>query len=522
MSDDSFQGGYGLGNFHYNLGEEMGAGNQGFAYGGNNGWSDDYSRAVAAGADPNQVTDKQGYGLRQGPSGADQATGRFQGLGAAWANRQAPQLNLDQANGYMQSGDQARQSQADALGMMQTAAQGNAPSAAAQQMAIGNADAMRAQLSAAAGARGAGAMGAAGYNAAQMGGQMTAQNVAQTGMLRAQEMAQARDAYMQGASGMRGQDYGAAGLAGGWAGQNAGLTMQQRQLGLQGQLGFEGLGNQVQEDQLNANIQKQAQMQGHWQGQSGLDQRYTEGTNPVRMISSDERIKTSVQSLSNAEDGSLERLYRGASSTLGSMRGALGGGGLASMFSDDRVKQDVAAAGRNEERQDRMPAIPAAHSRDIRIGPGDRFSWEDKPILREVFEGGHGESGAHPLGGAHMLSDARAKENASHENTVEEQEKRPLSAVMKETDADRFLDTLKPFSYQYKNLADEPTDQPMGGRYLGIMAQNVERAPTGDTIVKDTPRGKVLENGAMVSAMAAGLGRIHERMRELEGQRGKR
>ena len=88
------------------------------------------------------------------------------------------------------------------------------------------------------------------------------------------------------------------------------------------------------------------------------------------------------------------------------------------------------------------------------------------------------------------------------------------------TEADHFLATLKPYSYKYKDPQNEPRSEPTGGRYLGVMAQNVEQAPdVGRQIVKDTPRGKVLEGGAMMSAMAAGMGRLHERVAQLESKR---
>ena len=82
--------------------------------------------------------------------------------------------------------------------------------------------------------------------------------------------------------------------------------------------------------------------------------------------------------------------------------------------------------------------------------------------------------------------------------------------------ADQFLSTLKPYTYEYKHSEDEPTDEPHGGRYLGIMAQNVERGPTGDTLVKDTPRGKAIEGAPSMSAALAGIGRLHERLSALE------
>lgn len=82
--------------------------------------------------------------------------------------------------------------------------------------------------------------------------------------------------------------------------------------------------------------------------------------------------------------------------------------------------------------------------------------------------------------------------------------------------ADAFLSTLKPYTYAYDRPEDEPTDEPSGGRYLGVMAQNVERGPTGRTLVRETPAGKAIEGPAALSAMLAGVGRMHERVSQLE------
>jgi hypothetical protein len=84
-------------------------------------------------------------------------------------------------------------------------------------------------------------------------------------------------------------------------------------------------------------------------------------------------------------------------------------------------------------------------------------------------------------------------------------------------EADHFLAALHPYTYKYKHPSYEPTSSPTGGQYLGVMAQDVERTPVGPQIVKDTPRGKMLEGGALMSALAAGVGRLHERLSALEG-----
>jgi len=85
--------------------------------------------------------------------------------------------------------------------------------------------------------------------------------------------------------------------------------------------------------------------------------------------------------------------------------------------------------------------------------------------------------------------------------------------------ADDYLDTLShsASTYRYKDPHDEPATMPTGGKYMGVMAQDLERVPEiGGQLVKDGPRGKYLESGANLSAALAGLGRLHERVSGLE------
>jgi len=85
--------------------------------------------------------------------------------------------------------------------------------------------------------------------------------------------------------------------------------------------------------------------------------------------------------------------------------------------------------------------------------------------------------------------------------------------------ADEFLDSMHPYSFQYKDPRLEPrAGGPTGGRYLGVMAQDLERAPdVGHQIVFDSPTGKRIDQGAGLSAALAGLARLHERVCDLEG-----
>lgn len=104
-----------------------------------------------------------------------------------------------------------------------------------------------------------------------------------------------------------------------------------------------------------------------------------------------------------------------------------------------------------------------------------------------------------------VTSDARAKDDI-----------RPIGHSL----ADKFLDYLHPYSFKYKRPEDEPAmGSPTGGQYMGVMAQDVERVPgIGKQLVKDTPRGKMLSTPATMAALAAGVGRLNERLKMLEGK----
>ena len=108
-----------------------------------------------------------------------------------------------------------------------------------------------------------------------------------------------------------------------------------------------------------------------------------------------------------------------------------------------------------------------------------------------------------------LMSDARAKTDITSES---DEPARPSMA-------DDFLSRLKPASYNYRDTQDEPTPG-AGGRYLGVMAQALEGTQgAGRSMVKTTPRGKMIEPKATLSAALAGIGRLHERLQALEGGR---
>lgn len=233
------------------------------------------------------------------PGSKQAAVDRFQQMGQGYANTAAPTIDYSQAAqhrdqfanarglayGNQQNAQYARGSQGDALGLMQGAAYGNAPSRAeilGHQMAD---QSLQAQMAGAASARGGAlAQASAMRNAQQGAAAFQQQNTTNMAAMRADEMARARDAYMGGASTMRAQDYTGAAQATDMMGREADMMsregqmaqaqtdteMRQRMLNAQQQQYYEGLGNDVNKFSVNTELAKQGLLEGQRQFDVGM------------------------------------------------------------------------------------------------------------------------------------------------------------------------------------------------------------------------------------------------------------
>lgn len=82
-----------------------------------------------------------------------------------------------------------------------------------------------------------------------------------------------------------------------------------------------------------------------------------------------------------------------------------------------------------------------------------------------------------------------------------------------------FLDALKAYSYEYK---DEHKDKPEAGkgRFLSVMAQDLEKAgPVGESMVMDTPSGKMVDYGKGFGAILAAQAHLNKRLKNIEKKR---
>lgn len=109
-----------------------------------------------------------------------------------------------------------------------------------------------------------------------------------------------------------------------------------------------------------------------------------------------------------------------------------------------------------------------------------------------------------------MFSDRRGKEEIAR---LEGANEALTSALGKRGPALETLAGAPAYSYRYKDPS-APGAKP--GRMVGPMAQDLERGPLGDSLVMDTPQGKMIDTPRMTMATAAA---VSEQQRQLDALR---
>lgn len=215
--------------------------------------------------------DANAYEYGGGPQGANNAALRYQQAGANAQSRGAAQANYAQSNVDLALGRQAR-GQIGQVGQMQLSrAMGQTPSISGMQAQQDMQRAAAAQGSAQAGARGAAGMALAQQQAAGNTANAQAQisNAAQINS--AQERLAAEQAAAGTFGAMRGQDLQAQGQNAQQSQFNAGLQAQQRAQNDAFQLGMTGYETGVQQSQLAAQQNRQAQQSSNAMGAQGIN-----------------------------------------------------------------------------------------------------------------------------------------------------------------------------------------------------------------------------------------------------------
>lgn len=98
----------------------------------------------------------------------------------------------------------------------------------------------------------------------------------------------------------------------------------------------------------------------------------------------------------------------------------------------------------------------------------------------------------------------------------EKSDERAKGSVKRNPELMDFVDKLHPYSYEYK----EPEVDGYGKR-LGVMAQDIERSKLGQSMVQDTPHGKMVDTKQASLASLAVISDLNKRLEALEGRRAK-
>lgn len=378
---------------------------------------------------------------------------------------------------------QFRNQQQTLAGQLSAQAAGQGPSLAMNQLRQGTDRNIQQAMAMAASQRGANPALAL----RQLGGQVVMANqqaASDAANLRAQEQMAAREQLGGVLSGARTQDIGL-------ATDQAGLT-QQAALANQGAKN-EFAAQQAQMQQQAALANQQAALQSR-QLNDQASQFYNNGVMQSSQANRDAQIALENLRVQNALG--VNAANAGAYASAGQARGNVVGGigqGLATAFSDENLKTNVkdgetAAASTLDKVKETVTQL----TDDNKFEPG--FRGEGKAIgmgLGQLFKG-MGSSGA----GAVAASDEELKENIKGGDGS----------------LQGFLNAIKAKQYEYK-------DPKFGeGTHVSPMAQDLEKTPLGDSLVIDTPQGKMVDYAKAGGLMLASAAMLNDRMGDLENK----
>lgn len=394
---------------------------------------------------------------------------RYRSLGAAAAGRSAYQANWAPATADEANGTADRQSQLAATGLLQQAAQGNAPSAAAIQGAQVGGQSLAGMLGASAGARAYASKGGLGAAAAQqqalagMGGQQLGA-AQQYEAMRGNEMAQAQGAYGAAGTSLRSGDVTQQGLAAQRAQTDAASQFAQNQLNDQAQQQYEQMGINSQQAQVNADLRR-------------------------------DQMQTNSNETANAKYDADQQ--RNLQMGVGMMQAV---GGLAA--SDERAKTNVKPA----DRKAASGSVERAEPNEIQLPAPSRLEDLGQRLHRGTYD-----ALSDAMGRLYEVSDERAKEGMRGERDM----------------GHDLAEGLRPFEYEYKPGFDQAERQAPGEKNVGPMAQNMASNPTTGTAVKQMPGGLlVIDQPKALKMTMGGLGHLaaeQERMKsELARMKGGR
>jgi len=422
--------------------------------------------------------------------GASEAASRYAKLGADAQGRQGETLALGSVNEDRNANAQARGDSMSMAQLLQARANGSMPSISGMRATQDIGRALADQSSIASSARGPGGLALASQNQANNSAAAIG-NISNTAQINgAQEQLNNTMAAGQAFNSIRGGDQSLMGADAGISVAQANLNAQQRAENDRYQLGMTGAETDVQKAQLQA----QGNQVGIAAGQTTAAAALAQNQNQYDSSRFDKYATTAAGAVAGAGGIVLGSVLGGGagaapSTPTGTTAGASQDSGYGAPGSTpggvDTSNNDAPQAGTGGGFDPN--AVPKADGGPIQAG-------------HSYLVGERGPELIVPPRDGHVLTAEQTR------------------GAMGGNRADAFLDGIHPLSYHYRDPAAEPRSEPTGGRYLGISAQDLEAVPeVGHQMVSEGPRGKQIESGPTLSAALAGMARLHERLKVVEG-----
>lgn len=432
------------------------------------------------------LNDPGGYRTMKRPAQSVEDVQRYQGMGAAAAQRGAYQLDYAAANRDRSNAEFARDAQVDATSLQRQAAYGQAPSRAeilGRQMAGQSLDA---QMAGAASARGGPlAQAAAMRSAAGGAGAFQQQSINQLSALRADEMARARDAYFSSASGIRAGDYTGADQAARMAQAQGQMELAQRQLNQQGQMGYEQMGFNVNDAALRAGLEREKIKQGIYQHNDLMAQ----------------------------GEADREQRERAAWMNAGTTLGA----GMMSIRSDERMKDPLPLFEPEGKQLHQSLDGKAFYADEPTDGGGASLSGPTPTFSRAAAAKAATSTKAEPAKQRRAMTpeELMRAADAMGRKQSEEHDARMKAgpAVDPIADANR-AQAAQPYAYKPEF---RPPEQAPGEVNVGPMAQNMAANPVAATAVRRDPGTGllVLDKDKLAKLQSAGIASLQRQMDSL-------
>ncbi len=355
-----------------------------------------------------------------------------------------------------------------------------------------------AQMGAARSARGASGQGAAMRGAQQQAAEMQGSAANNAAILQSQMAADAArtEAGVRAAIGQQVQaQYG---LEQGSAIEQARMQQEAEAQRQRMELGLTGLSQNARGQQLGAlNSMTQAQ-QGQFGQQQQANQAAQEGAGGIlgsgigaaagaMMMMSDDKAKSTQPSFAPVDMGGGKHKGTGDAFSAGFSGGMKLGQGVGSMFSSSAPAVGSDAWASQVNSQPTMDYKPMSGPAATPLDPSAPAGTNTPAWLQDYMSSGE----------ADKMSDGQKMQMASSiASMFKSDEEAKLNKREASRDGrhvvDQFMDSLEPLAYYYKDPADEPRQPATGGKYIGISAQDAERAPkVGRQIVVDTPDGPI-------------------------------